>query len=312
MALSPGIVIGCGLSAAVVWLTTLFVVSDLSQSSLVIAGASGAFGAIGGGIGAMWQNWTQRHTSESLVRAEHEAQHDALTGLYNRTALFAQLELAAERARKNDSVLGVLFLDLDRFKVINDSMGHEAGDELLRIVASRLKGAVRGSDLVARFGGDEFVVVCRDLLSEKSVLNVAEQIIKSFKQPVSLNGAAQVVSTSIGVAIALPSDPRKPEDLVRDADAAMYKAKKSRSGFAVFDEAHRLMVMNRLDIERDLVRAIDEGQFVVYYQPLIDVPRRQLYGFEALVRWNHPTRGHHRTVRVPGRRRGDRDDGPHR
>ncbi len=283
--------IGCGIATAVVWLAALFVVSDLSQSSLVIAGTSGAVGAIGGGIGAMWQNWSQRHNMHSLAEAEHQAQHDALTGLANRNSLFAELDRASERAKKNDTVLGVLFLDLDRFKVINDSMGHEAGDELLRIVATRLKSAVRGSDLVARFGGDEFVVVCRDLLSERSVLAVAEQILKSFQQPVSLNGAAQVVSTSIGVAIALPADTRRPEDLVRDADAAMYRAKKSRSGYAVFDEAQRQQAMNRLDIERDLVRALDEEQLVVYYQPLVDVPRKRLYGFEALVRWNHPTRG---------------------
>ncbi|MEZ5229169.1 MAG: diguanylate cyclase [Acidimicrobiales bacterium] len=248
VALSPGIVIGCGIATAVVWLAALFIVADLSQSSLVIAGASGAVGAIGGGVGAIWQNWSQRHNVHSLAQVEHQAQHDNLTGLANRNSLFVELERASARAKKNDTVLGVLFLDLDRFKVINDSMGHEAGDELLRIVATRLKSAVRGSDMVARFGGDEFVVVCRDLLSERSVLAVAEQILKSFQQPVSLNGAAQVVSTSIGVAIALPADTRKPEDLVRDADAAMYRAKKSRSGYAVFDEAQRQQVMNRLDI----------------------------------------------------------------
>lgn len=291
VALSPGIVIGCGLATAVVWLATLFVFADLTQATLVTAGASGAVGAIGGGMGAIWQTWSQRHNVLSLANAEHQAQHDALTGLANRTALFGELERASERAKKNDTVLGVLFLDLDRFKVINDSMGHEAGDELLRIVATRLKSAVRGTDVVARFGGDEFVVVCRDLLSERSVLAVAEQILKSFQQPVSLNGAAQVVSTSIGVAIAMPADPRRPEDLVRDADAAMYRAKKSRSGYAVFDEAQRQQVMNRLDIERELVRALDEDQLVVFYQPLIDVPNKRLYGFEALVRWQHPTRG---------------------
>ncbi len=291
VALSPGIVIGCGIATAVVWLAMLFVVTDLSQEALVIAGTSGAVGAIGGGIGAIWQTWSQRHNVLSLAQAEHQAQHDSLTGLANRTSLFVELERASEKAKKHDTVLGVLFLDLDRFKVINDSMGHEAGDELLRIVATRLKAAVRGTDLVARFGGDEFVIVCRDLLSERSVLAVAEQILKSFQQPVSLNGAAQIVSTSIGVAIALPADRRKPEDLVRDADAAMYRAKKSRSGYAVFDEAQRQQVMNRLDIERDLVRALDEEQLVVYYQPIVNVPMKRLYGFEALVRWNHPTRG---------------------
>ncbi len=139
VALSPGIVIGCGIATAVVWLAALFVVSDLSQSSLVIAGTSGAVGAIGGGVGAIWQNWSQRHNVHSLAQVEHQAQHDNLTGLANRHSLFVELERASERAKKNDTVLGVLFLDLDRFKVINDSMGHDAGDELLRIVATRLE-----------------------------------------------------------------------------------------------------------------------------------------------------------------------------
>ncbi len=290
-AISPGIVIGCGVGAALVWLVILFVLIDLEQATLVVAGASGFFGAMGSGIGALWQTWSARHTTEYLARAEHDASHDALTGLHNRNALFQELEWSYKRAKETDTVLGVLFLDLDRFKVINDSMGHEAGDELLRIVATRLQSAVRGSDIVARFGGDEFVVVCRDLLSEKSVLAVATQILKSFAQPVSLYGGVQVVSTSIGIAIARPDDTRRPKDLVRDADAAMYKAKKERSGYAVFDEVQRMQVIDRLDIERDLVKALDEEQFVVFYQPLIDVPKKRLYGFEALVRWNHPTRG---------------------
>lgn len=291
VASSPAVVTLCALGTAIVWLALLFVLLDLEQEALVAAGTMGGVVAVGASFGALWQNWTARGASEYLAQAEHDARHDALTGLFNRNALFAELEWSHRRAREADTVLGVLFLDLDRFKVINDSMGHEAGDELLRIVASRIQGAVRGSDIVARFGGDEFVVVCRDLLSERSVLAVANQILKSFTQPVSLYGGAQVISTSIGVAIARPDDPRRAEDLVRDADAAMYKAKKNRSGLAVFDEAQRLQVIDRLDIERDLVKAFEEEQFTVFYQPLIDVDHNRLYGFEALVRWNHPTRG---------------------
>ncbi len=288
---SPGVIIGAGIAGTAVFLAAVFFVRDLNQTQLVIGASTGAFAAVSAGVSGLWNSWVTRHTSQDLARAEHAARHDPLTGLDNRVALFAELETSIERARKSDTVLGVMFLDLDRFKVINDSMGHDAGDELLRIVATRLRAAVRGSDVVARFGGDEFVVICRDLLSEKSVIAVAETILRSFTEPVSLYGGAQVVSTSIGVAIARPDDKRRPEDLVRDADAAMYKAKRSRSGYAVFDEVQRLAVIDRLDIERDLVRALEEEQFLVVYQPLVDVAQKRLYGFEALVRWNHPTRG---------------------
>ena len=289
--LSPGHVLGSGIAGATVWVVALFVLRDLTQENLVLVGASGLIGALAAAIGALWQNFTARHTQEYLELAEHQAKHDPLTGLLNRNALFDRLEDSLVKSKADDTVLGVLFLDLDRFKVINDSMGHEAGDELLRIVADRLGNTVRGSDVVARFGGDEFVVVCRDLINEKSVLAVAKQILKAFEEPVNLYGGAMVVSTSIGVAIARPDDTRRSENLVRDADAAMYKAKRSRSGFAVFDEVQRLQVIDRLDIERDLVKALDEEQLVVYYQPLIDVRGKRLYGFEALVRWNHPSRG---------------------
>ncbi len=274
-----------------IFVLVVYALQGLGIEAIIVAGAAGVFGAVGGAVGSLWHTWSVRDASADIARAEHDARHDQLTGLLNRSALFNELDSAFQKSQSGDTTMGVLFLDLDRFKVINDSMGHEAGDELLRIVASRLKSSVRGSDVVARFGGDEFVVVCRDLMNEQSVVAVAESILKNFAEPVSLYGGAQVISTSIGVAIAKPDDQRRPEDLVRDADAAMYKAKKTRSGFAVFDEEQRLMVINRLDIERDLVRALDENQFEVYYQPIVNVDERRLYGFEALVRWDHPTRG---------------------
>lgn len=269
----------------------LFAVAGLRDEQLLFCVLTGMFSTAGSSAASVWTSWRTKFTSAELAQASHDARHDQLTGLYNRIALFEELEKATIQAKVNDTTLGVLFLDLDRFKVINDSMGHDAGDELLRIVGSRLRASVRSSDVVARFGGDEFVVICRDLLSEKSVVAVAQQILKAFEEPVSLFGGALTASTSIGVAIAKPGETAKAEDLVRDADAAMYKAKRARSGFAVFSEEQRLQVIDRLDIERDLVKAIEEDQFVVFYQPLVNVKDKRLYGFEALVRWNHPTRG---------------------
>ncbi len=291
LAASPGIVLGFGLATTLVAVVVLFVVQDLTETELLYSAVIGVFGALGGATGALWQNWAQRDNALQLVQTEHNARHDALTGLVNRPTMFAELNRSVEISRRDDTVLGVLFLDLDRFKVINDSMGHDAGDELLRIVSGRLQSCVRGSDVVSRFGGDEFVVIVRDLATDASVIAVAKQILKKFSEPVSLYGGAQVVTTSIGVAISRPDDVRRPEDLVRDADVAMYKAKQNRSGYAVFDEEQRLEVIDRLDIERDLVKGLDEEQFVVNYQPIVDTAARRLYGFEALVRWKHPSRG---------------------
>lgn len=232
-----------------------------------------------------------RRDREKQDAAEHAARHDNLTGLKNRAELFRLLEESLEHSNRNNTVLGVLFLDLDRFKAINDSMGHDAGDELLRSVANRLRSSVRSTDIVARLGGDEFVVLCRDLISADSVEAAARQIQKQFKDPVDLNGRDHLVSTSIGVAIAGGNDDRDADELLRDADAAMYRAKRTRSGYAIFDEAHRLRVLNRLDIERELVEALDKGQLIVYYQPIVDTSSQSLYAFEALIRWNHPEQG---------------------
>ncbi len=291
MAASPAAVFIFGLLATITFVGVLHLVGGVALGDLYAPVLTGTFATAGSSSAAVWASWRANFTSADLARVEHDARHDQLTGLSNRIALFEQLEKATEQARVNETTLGVLFLDLDRFKVINDSMGHDAGDQLLRIVANRLQASVRNSDVLARFGGDEFVIICHDLLSEGSVISVAQQILRAFEEPVLLFGRAFTASTSIGIAIAKPGDPRRAEDLVRDADAAMYKAKRSRSGYAVFSEAQRLQVIDRLDIEQDLVKAIDHDEFVVYYQPLVNVRKRRLYGFEALVRWKHPTRG---------------------
>jgi diguanylate cyclase (GGDEF)-like protein len=224
-------------------------------------------------------------------RTEQRAITDPLTGLLNRGALFPEVEAAIADSRHSGTVMGVLFLDLDRFKVINDSMGHDVGDELLRIVAARLANTVSSTDVVARFGGDEFVVVCRGLLSESSVVQVAKHILGAFTHPIVLRSGPQLVSTSIGVTVAGPDDDRSPADLVRDADAAMFTAKRARSGWALFDEAERRRAVDRHNIERDLRAALADGQLIVHYQPIVEVSDQTVSGFEALVRWNHPSRG---------------------
>jgi diguanylate cyclase (GGDEF)-like protein len=288
---SPLLVLVAGLGATALGLALSLSGTDLSPPEITRPTLVGAFAA---GISAI-VSAVQRHLivteSQSLIQAEHDAKHDPLTGLANRTELYRELDVSLDRAKLENTVFGVLFLDLDRFKVINDSMGHDAGDELLKIVAERLRAATRATDVVARLGGDEFVLICRGLMSADSVLAVVRQILRRFAEPVQLNGRQQVVSTSVGVAIATTDELRTPEELVRDADAAMYKAKRDRSGFAVFDDAQRTLLSDRLAIERDLSRAFDEEQLLVHYQPIFDVGRKALYGFEALVRWNHPGRG---------------------
>ncbi len=287
----PAIVLLVGVIAAVSWVIVLDHVYQLSSIVLVQTLTSGMLGAAGGSFGALVLAIVSKPDQKRLDQVEHDARHDNLTGLPNRAELFDVLDESIVDANRDDMVLGVLFLDLDRFKVINDSMGHEVGDELLRIVADRLKSTIRNTDVVARLGGDEFVVLCRDLVSADSVVAMARQILKRFEDPVALNGQDHRVNTSIGISIAMPGDYPRADDLVRDADAAMYRAKKTKSGYAVYDDAQRLQSMDRIDIERDLQHAFDRNEFVVHYQPIVDVVSRSLYGFEALIRWNHPTRG---------------------
>ena len=288
---SPAFVLLSGLAAAALAMVMAYAGVSASPAELTRVVGVAVLSAAGATVMSMWQRYVHHQTSQSLDQARHDANHDSLTGLANRGELYRSLQESIDRARVDRSVFGVLFLDLDRFKVINDSMGHDAGDELLRIVADRLRAATRSGDVVARLGGDEFVVICRGLLGEDSVVALARQILSRFSEPVKLKGRELHISTSVGVAIACGTDQRDPEALVRDADAAMYVAKRNRSGVAVFDDAHRSRLTDRLDIERELGKALDEDQLLVYYQPIVDVAADRLYGFEALLRWNHPRRG---------------------
>jgi diguanylate cyclase (GGDEF)-like protein len=253
--------------------------------------AWGMVGAAGAAAGALAREVADRKATGQIDEALHSARHDALTGLANRAELHRELQESLVRGTRDRTVVGVLFLDLNRFKLVNDTLGHEAGDDLLKAVAGRLRSTIRSTDLAARLGGDEFVVVCRDLIVADSVLNVASQLQRRFREPVSLGAALHEVGASIGIAIAGPGDGRTPEDLLRDADTAMYRAKKERLPYLVFEEAQRHPAMDRAVMAAELARALADDEFVVFYQPVIDVNRPALVGFEALVRWRHPSQG---------------------
>ncbi len=221
----------------------------------------------------------------------HQALHDALTGLPNRSLFQDRLSQALARMDRSSSLLAVLFVDLDRFKVINDSLGHDAGDRLLVISAQRLFSALRPADTVARFGGDEFVVLCEELEDVTEATRLAQRLADALAEPV-VEGAEELrVAASIGIAVATSSQPT-PEELLRDADAAMYRAKdRGRGRFEIFDEAMRARAMGRLQIENGLHRALQHDELRVFYQPVVSVSTERIVGTEALVRWEHPDRG---------------------
>ncbi len=223
----------------------------------------------------------------------HHALHDTLTGLPNRALFFDRLVQALARLERSDSCLAVLFLDLDRFKVVNDSLGHGAGDRLLEAVAVRLDGVLRAGDTAARFGGDEFTILCEDLDGAQRAVQVAERIAAALSAPFALDEDAEVfVRASIGIAVAMTATERRPEALLRDADAAMYRAKeRGGNGFELFDDEMRARAIHRLETENQLHRALERGEFSVRYQPLINLATGRVEGAEALLRWEHPERG---------------------
>jgi diguanylate cyclase (GGDEF)-like protein len=221
----------------------------------------------------------------------HRVLHDPLTDLPNRTLFLDRLELALARLRRHQTSIAVLFIDLDNFKVVNDSLGHGAGDKLLVELGNRLRHAIRPSDTIARFGGDEFVVLCEDIGEARDAVIVGQRIVDATSQPFMLSGREMFVTTSVGVALAIDSD-ATPETLLRDADVAMYRAKERGPGrVEVFDEALRARIMERLDLENGLRRAVQRGELRVYYQPEVSFSEDRVVAVEALVRWEHPERG---------------------
>ena len=221
---------------------------------------------------------------------QHQALHDALTGLPNRALLRDRLDHALARASGAETLVAVLFLDLDHFKVINDSAGHATGDELLLAVAERLRGVLRPGDTAARFGGDEFVLLCEDLGGEQDALAIAERVVLRLREPFRLAGEEFVASASVGVAIVAAG--ADADAVLRDADAALYRAKTlGRSRYEVFDATMRARAVERMQIESGLRRAVERGELVVALQPIVALADGSLRGFEALLRWRHPERG---------------------
>ena len=219
------------------------------------------------------------------------ALHDHLTGLPNRTMLLDRLASARDRCVAQDTKVGVLFMDLDRFKVVNDSLGHEMGDQLLVAASRRITSVLRAGDTATRFGGDEFVVVCESLTDEAEAMEVAERITSALREPFTISGQDVFVSASVGVAVR-GGDDWVPMALIRDADAAMYRAKDAgRARTELYDRDMRAGIVDRLAIETDLRHAIERLQLRLHYQPTVRTTDQAIIGAEALVRWQHPERG---------------------
>jgi diguanylate cyclase (GGDEF)-like protein len=231
----------------------------------------------------------ERHQTKQTLA--DQATHDELTGLPNRFLLIDRLDQALREGARHGTGTAALFLDLDHFKLINDGLGHPVGDQVLREAARRMSASVRSGDTLARFGGDEFVVVCPNLLGAQHATRVARRILASMETPFDVGATERVLSASVGMAICT-GDGQSADDLLRDADAAMYRAKElGRNRLEIFDEGTRQLVLARLDAEDGLRRAVERQELVLHYQPQVELCSRRVLGSEALVRWDHPDRG---------------------
>jgi diguanylate cyclase (GGDEF)-like protein len=241
------------------------------------------------------QGWVATHEDiteqrRSEVEIAHMAHHDALTDLANRVLLNERLEQVLARGSRNETV-ALHHLDLDQFKAVNDTLGHPAGDQLLRMVADRLRGLVREIDTIARMGGDEFAIVQVGIDDAADATALAQRILEAVGMPYDINGRQMTVGVSIGIAVG-PGDGLSPEELLRNADLALYRAKDDGRGtFRFFEPGMDLQMQARRIMEQDLRKALPAGQFELHYQPIVNLASDQISGFEALIRWHHPERG---------------------
>ncbi|MEH2552541.1 diguanylate cyclase (GGDEF)-like protein [Bradyrhizobium algeriense] len=242
----------------------------------------------GGGWVATHEDITEQRQSE--VKIEYMAHHDALTDLANRVLLNDRLEYVLGRIQ-HDEMVAVHHLDLDQFKAVNDTFGHPCGDKLLRIVAERLRGLVGDADTIARTGGDEFVVVQATIADPAAATSLAQGVIDALSEPYDIDGQQAVIGVSIGISVG-PGDGSNPDKLLRNADLALYRAKSDGRGtFRFFEPAMDLQMQTRRVMEQDLRKALPAGEFVLHYQPVVNLASKEISGFEALIRWNHPAKG---------------------
>jgi diguanylate cyclase (GGDEF)-like protein/PAS domain S-box-containing protein len=235
---------------------------------------------------------SQRKALEAEL--ERRASYDPLTGLPNRHTFIDRLGMALQRTKRGKAgrKVGVLFMDLDGFKNVNDSLGHEAGDRLLVALAERLKNRLRPEDVLARFGGDEFAVLLEEAADASEVIRVAQRIGEALRETFTVNDHQVNLSTSVGITLGSAHTNDDPEGMLRQADAAMYQGKEQGPGrYAVFDPAMQTRAQERIELEAELRRALEQGEFVLFYQPEVSLHDGSMVGFEALLRWRHPERG---------------------
>ena len=246
---------------------------------------------VAGSVGSVVIARDVRERKRALEQLRHNAFFDSLTDLPNRALLMDRLTVAFARGRRRAFRFGVLFLDVDRFKLVNDSLGHLAGDKLLVAIARRLEAIKRPSDTVGRLGGDEFIVLLDDIHDAGDAVHVAERLLRELERPFEVDGNEVFASASVGIAISAEGYDR-PEDLLRDADTALNRAKESGKGrYEVFDQDMHRRAIERLALEADLRHALDRDEFVLHYQPIVAAATGRITGVEALVRWRHPRHG---------------------
>ncbi|MEK6375025.1 MAG: EAL domain-containing protein [Acidobacteriota bacterium] len=241
------------------------------------------------GVIGLIRDITERKNAEQQI--EYQAYHDALTGLANRRLFQEHLTLALALAARRQRNVAVLYLDLDHFKIVNDTLGHTMGDALLRLVGVRLKECVHDGDTVARVGGDEFTIVLQDLEKKEDAAVVAQKVLHAVAAPIELDGHRLYVTASVGITV-FPDDGADAEELLKSADNAVYRAKaEGRNTYQMSTHELNLAMRERLTLESGLHQAIERNEFVLHYQPQIDVRSMKIVGMEALLRWNHPERG---------------------